>query len=217
MSRKVLIIGGGGNATVIAFAIVDTFNSGGDLEFIGYINDRDNICDLEGYPVVGGLSDIPKLVDSGYYFINSIGRIGVQNERMELIESLGIPDERYVTFIHPRAYVAPTVKLGVGCVVLANATISPGTTLGKNCRVMANAMIGHNNIIGDYCFFAASSCTGAHLKIGNGVFVSLNATLREFLTIRDYSTIGMGAVLLNDTETNEIWVGNPAKILLNRT
>lgn len=216
-TKKVLIMGGGGNASVIAFGILDAFQRGkSNLEFVGYINDRDGVSEIEGYPVVGGLKDIEKLIEQDYYFINAIGKIDSQEERIDLIESLNIPDERYVAFIHPDAYVAPNVKLGPGCVVLANASISPGTILGKSCRVMINAVIGHNNIIGDYCFFAAASCTGAYLKIGDGVFVSLNATVKEFLTIESFSTVGMGAVLLKDVGKGEVWVGNPAKQLRSK-
>lgn len=212
MSKKVLIMGGGGNASVIAFAIIDANNRGDkSLEFVGYINDRDGVDEIEGYPVVGGLKNIPRLIEEGYYFINAIGKIGVQQDRVHLLESLNIPDDRFVTFIHPLAYVAPNVELGVGCVVMPNVSISPGTKIGKCTRIMVNAIIGHNNTIGDYCFFAAHSCTGAYLKIEDGVFVSLNATVREFLLLKKYSTVGMGAVLLKNTEENEIWVGNPAK------
>lgn len=210
--KKVLLLGGLGNASVIAFAIIDAYNRGAtDLQFCGYINDRDGVSEIEGYPVVGGLKDIPELIRQDYYFINAIGKIGAQSERINLIEDLEIPDERYVTFIHPLAYVAPGVTLGPGCAILPNASISPGTTLGKGCRVMINAIIGHNNSIGDYCFFAASSCIGAYLKIGDGVFVSLNATVREDLTLANYSTVGMGAVLTKNMGENEIWIGNPAK------
>ena len=213
-AKKVLILGGGGNASVIGYAMIDAFNKGNrELEFCGYINDRDNVNEIEGYPVLGGLKDIPKLLRRDYYFINAIGKIGVQQERITLIESLKIPDNRFVTFIHPSAYVAPNVKLGCGCVIMPNVSISPGTCLGKCCRVMIGAVIGHNNIIGQYCFFAAASCTGAYISMGDGVFINLNATIREFIKIGNYSTVGMGAVLLNSIGENEIWVGNPAKIL----
>ena len=211
MSRKVVIMGGGGNASVIAYAIIEAAQKGqSDLQFCGYLNDRDNVSEIEGYPVIGGLKDIPKLIDENYFFINAIGKIGFQKERIELLESLNIPDNRYATFVHPSAYVAPNVKLGVGCVVMPNVSISPGTIIGKCTRIMINAVIGHNNKIGDYCFFAAASCTGAYLNIEDGVFVSLNATIKEFLTLKKYSTVGMGAVLTKDINEHEIWIGNPA-------
>ncbi len=212
MRKKVLIMGGGGTASTIAYAIIDANRRGDNtLEFVGYLNDRDGVTEIEGHPVVGGLKDIPSFIEKDYYFINAIGKIGVQQQRIELLESLNIPDERYATFIHPLAYVAPNVVLGPGCVIMPNVSISPGTQLGKCCRVMVNAIIGHNNIIGMHCFFAAQSCTGAYLTIKDGVFVSLNATVREFLTLEAYSTVGMGAVLTKSIGEHEIWIGNPAK------
>jgi len=166
--KKVLILGGLGNATVIAHAIVDANQRGyKELSCVGLVNDRDGVKDIEGFPILGGLKDISRLIDDGYYFINTIFKIGGQRERLTLFKNINIPDNRLATFIHPMAYVAPTVKLGNGCVIMPNVSISPGTILGKGCRVMVGSTIGHNNIIGDYCFFAANSCTGAFLKLGD--------------------------------------------------
>lgn len=211
--KKVLIIGGGGKASSIAYAIIDASTIYHyKLEFCGYINDRDNVEDIEGYPVLGGLKDIPDLIKKNYYFINAIGKIGFQKERIELLESLQIPDDRFITFVHPKAYVAPNVVLGIGCVVMPNVYISSNNVIGKHTRIMANVFIGHQNIIGNYCFFSGSSCISASIIIKDGVFVNLNATVKELLTLDYYSTVGMGAVLTKSIGKNEIWIGNPAKL-----
>jgi acetyltransferase-like isoleucine patch superfamily enzyme len=60
---------------------------------------------------------------------------------------------------------------------------------------------------------AAQACVGAKLKVGKGVHFGLNCTVRENLTIGDYATIGMGAVLTKNVGEKEIWAGNPAKFL----
>ncbi|NTW31088.1 MAG: sugar O-acyltransferase [Bacteroidetes bacterium] len=212
--KKVLILGGLGNGTVIAHAIVDANNRGHkDIICSGFVNDQNDITEIEGFPVLGGLNDIQKLLCDGYFFINTIFKIGGQKERILIFQNSQIPEERLATFIHPMAYVAPTVTLGHGCVIMPNASISSGTHLGKGCRVMVGSTIGHNNIIGDYCFFAANSCTGAFLRFGDAVTVSLNSCVKENLKIGNYATIGMGAVVLKDIKEGEIWVGNPAKYL----
>lgn len=215
MAKKVLILGGLGNASVIAWAMIDAKERGyKDFEFAGYINDRDNVHEIEGYPVLGGLRDIPALIDQGFYFINTIYKVGYQKERIELFESLNIPDERLATFIHPFSYVAPNVSLSPGCVIMPNVSVSSGTVFGKCCRVMVGATIGHNSIFGNHCFFAANCCTGAYLELGHAVTVSLNATIREYVKIGNYSTIGMSANVLKDIGEDEIWIGNPAKKLV---
>ena len=214
-SKRVIIVGGPGNGSVIAAAIVDANLRGNmEWEFSGYLNDREKKGTLiGGMPVLGKLADANIFMDEGYYFINTILRIDGQQERIGLFERLNIPNERMATFVHPTVYVAPNVVLGPGTVIMPNVSISPENVFGKGNLVMMNAIIGHNNVIGHYCHFAAQCCVGAYLKIEDGVHVGLNSTIRENLVIGKNATVGMGAVLTKNVGANEIWVGNPAKFL----
>lgn len=214
--KKVLILGGLGNASVIANAIMDANRRGSnEYQFAGYINDRDNVEEIEGYPVKGGLKDIPRLIDEGYYFLNTIYKIDGQRERIQLFNSLKIPDERLAVFVHPTAYIAANVEFGPGSVVMPNAIVSTSVKLGKCARVMIGAIISHHCTIGAHTFVAAGSCSGSHLKVGEGVHISMNCTIREALSIGNYATLAMGSVLLKDMGELEIWAGNPAKLLRN--
>lgn len=215
MSRKVAILGGQGNAAVIAAAIEHARQMGAtDLEVAGFLNDRaekGQMIDL--FPVIGKTADAPRLLNEGYWFINTILRIDGNKERIAMFEGLGIPDDRLATFIHPMAYVAPSVQVGSGCVILPQVAMSPGSKLGKGCIMMVGATMGHDNEVGDFCHIAAQACVGSYLKIGKGVHIGLNATVREGLTIGDYATLGMGAVLTKNIGKGEIWAGNPARFL----
>jgi sugar O-acyltransferase (sialic acid O-acetyltransferase NeuD family) len=215
MAKKVIILGGLGNGSVIAAAMADAgIRGNNEWEFAGYLNDRIPAGEnIEGYPVLGTLADSRKLAEKGFYFINTIFRIDGQQERLDLFESLQIPDEQLATFVHPWSYIAPNVHLGPGSVVMPNVSISPGTTFGKGCLIMVGATIGHNNRIGKYSHFAAQCCIGAYMNIGDGVHIGLNATTRENLTIGNNATLGMGSVLTKDIGESEIWAGNPAKFL----
>jgi acetyltransferase EpsM len=215
MAKKLIILGGIGNGSVIANAIIDA-NKRGDREweFAGYLNDRITVNgNIESYPVLGKLADWLKFADQGCFFINTIYRIDGQQQRIELFESLSIPDDRLATFIHPSAYVAPNAILGTGTVVMPFAAISAATTIAKGCLIMIGATILHNTRIGKYCHFAAQACVGANMNIEDGVHIGLNATTRENLTIGKNSTLGMGSVLTKDMGENEVWAGNPAKFL----
>jgi sugar O-acyltransferase (sialic acid O-acetyltransferase NeuD family) len=215
MSKKVIILGGIGNGSVIANAVVDANKRGdSEWEFYGYLNDRiEKGGNIEGYPVLGKTSSSKKLVEEGYYFINTIFRIDGQQERVDMFEQLGIPNERLATFIHPLTYIAPNVQLGNGTIVMPNVSISSGTSFGIGCIIMVGATIGHDNTIGNYCHFAAQCCVGAYTKIADGVHIGLNATTRENISIGKNATLGMGSVLTKSMGDNEIWVGNPAKFL----
>lgn len=213
--KKVLVLGGVGNGTVVGHAINHAYSMGkSDLQCIGLLNDREDIgTDLEGLTVIGKISDAVRFEKDGCLFINTILRIDGQSERIGLFESLGIKEESLATFIHPLAYVAPMVEIGAGCAILPNVSISAGTKIGKNSLIMVGATVGHSNVIGDYCHIAAQACVGSYLHVGKGVHFGLNCTVRENLTIGDYSTIGMGAVLTKNVGEKEIWAGNPAKLL----
>lgn len=215
MGKKILILGGLGNGSVIANAI-DHANKIGYNEwtFEGYLNDRIPIGEcIETYPVLGRTSEVKKFIDEDYYFINTIFRIDGQKERLNIFAELNIPDSRLAVFVHPMAYVAPNVLLSPGTVIMPHVSVSSGTKFGKSCLVMVGATVGHDNEIGDYCHIAAQACIGAYLKIGVGVHIGLNATIRENLVIENYATIGMGSVLTKNVGESEIWVGNPAKFL----
>lgn len=215
MSKKILILGGLGNGSVIANAIKHANKMGErEWECVGFLNDRIPIGELiDDFPVMGMIADAPKFCSQGYYFINTILRIDGQQERINLFEQLGISDEHLATFVHPMAYVAPNVKLGPGTVVMPHVCLSSGTKFGRGCLLMVAATVGHDNVIGDFCHIAAQACVGSYLNVGVGVHIGLNATIRENLTIGKYATIGMGAVLTKNVGEKEIWAGNPAKFL----
>ena len=215
MSRKVAILGGQGNAAVVAAAIEHARRMGAtDLEVAGFLNDRVPVGEkIDLFPVIGKIADAQRLLAEGYWFINTIFRIDGNRERIAMFENLGIPDDRLATFVHPMAYVAPSVELGPGCVILPNVSMSPATKLGKGCLMMAGSMMGHDNVVGDFCHIAAQAAVGSYLKIGKGVHIGLNATIHEYMTIGDYATLGMGAVLKHDIGEGEIWAGNPARFL----
>lgn len=215
MRKKIIILGGLGNGSVIANAIVDANNRGyKEWEFVGYLNDRKEIGEeIQGFPVLGKLNDVIHFVEEGFYFVNTIYRIDGQKDRIDMFEKLEIPMDRLATFVHPMTYIAPNVKLGPGTVIMPNVSISSGAILGKGCLIMVAATIGHDTILGEYCHVAAQACVGAYLNIGCGVHIGLNSTIRENISIGQNATVGMGAVLTKDVGENEIWVGNPAKFL----
>jgi acetyltransferase EpsM len=215
MSKKIIILGGAGNGSVIASAIVDANKRGyNEWTFAGYLNDRINVGEtISNYPVLGKIADINKFVEKDYFFINTILRIDGQQDRINMFTELNIPEEKLATFIHPLSYIAPDVIIGNGSVVMPNVSISPDTSFGIGCLIMVGTTIGHDNKIGKFCHFAAQSCVGAYNIIGDGVHIGLNATIRENTVIANNATLGMGSVLTKNIGENEIWVGNPAKLL----
>lgn len=212
MKNKVIIFGGIGAASTIGMAIADANKEGySDYVMAGYLNDMEAHEDIDGFPILGGKKDIPRLLEEGYYFINTVYKIDGQKARLQLFNSLNIPVERLATFISPKSYVASNVKLGAGSVVMPNASISSGVKTGICCRVMSGALVGHDNNIGDHAFFAGNCTIGSHLEIGDFTYFGLNSTVGGKLNIGKFSVVGMGSIVTKDVEDYSIVMGSPAK------
>lgn len=217
MTKEVVILGGVGNGSVIAAAMLDAYRRGmSELHPVGYLNDRVESGDLiEGLPCLGGIAELPASLRAGRRVINTIYRIDGQRDRLNLFDELALGDDALATFVHPTAYVAPDVDIAPGCVVMPNASVSPGVVMGRCNLIMVNATIGHNTKIARHCHFAAQSCVSSFVTINEGVHIGLNATVREGLTVGAGSTVAMGAVQVEDLPPNEIWAGVPARFLRN--
>jgi sugar O-acyltransferase (sialic acid O-acetyltransferase NeuD family) len=209
--KRVLIFGGLGEAMVIGSAIIDA-NKRGSTEYVlaGYINDTCIGDTLDGYPVLGGRKDIPRFIEEGYYFLNTVYKLDHQQERKALFESLAIPLDRLAIFVHPLAFIAPSVKLSPGCAIMPFVTILSDTTLGICCRVMYGASIAHDNQVGDHVYFAPHSCIGSDTTIGEFAYFGANCTTKGKLTFGEFSVVGLGSVAVKNVNPFEIVVGNPA-------
>ena len=141
------ILGGIGNGTVIAQAIDDAKRRGDDsCQMIGFLNDREpQGSEIEGYPVLGKLSDARAFAEQGYKFINTIYRIDGAEERMDLFSSLGLSDADLAVFVHPTAYVAPNVIVEPGAVIMPYVMISAGATIGKGSNFHLTVYCSHRH------------------------------------------------------------------------
>lgn len=217
MSTKVIIIGGVGNGTVIAQAIVDANRRGyKEYEVAGYFSDRLEVgSDIQGFPILAKTNkeNVEKYTKLGYKFIWTIYRIDGQKERLDLFKELGFSDNNLATFIHPLAYVAPDVTVEAGVVIMPYAMISAAAHIGMGTLIMTGATVGHDTKIGKFNHIASQAVVGSYLNVSNGVHFGLNCTVREHLTIGENSTIGMGAVLTKNVGDSEIWIGSPAFLL----
>ncbi|MDB5063405.1 MAG: serine acetyltransferase, partial [Mucilaginibacter sp.] len=83
------------------------------------------------------------------------------------------------------------------------------TIIGENCVLRNGVTIGHKKL-------ADGSLSNAP-RIGNNVDIGANACIIGDITIGDNVIIGAGAVVIKDIPANSIAVGNPAKVLENKS
>jgi len=204
--KKILIIGGKGNGTVIASAIEDS------TEWIvaGFLNDdKENY--VGNYPILGKIKDA--LLFKNYYFIYALTTVKKAQERANILESLRISTERFATYIHPTAVVPKDVSLDYGFIAMPGAIISPGAVIGAHVQMYANSFIGHDTTIGSYTFIANNASVGGLVTVGQGVHIGSNCSIRERVILGDWSIVGLGSVVLKDVEPFTIVAGNPSRVI----
>jgi sugar O-acyltransferase (sialic acid O-acetyltransferase NeuD family) len=211
--KDIVILGTGGNCVDILDAVLalnESMPSSG-YRVRGFLDDDKEtwVRKVEGYPVLGPLSQAGELTDC--FFVNGIGSFRNYWRKPQIIASTNIPLTRFETIVHPRASVSRFASLGSGSVVLQNATINVHAKVGNHVLILPNAVISHDVVVGDYCCIASAACIAGNVRIGNACYLGANCSVRNDLDLGDGSLVGMGAVVLEDVPQATVVAGNPAR------
>lgn len=212
-NKPLIIIGGAGHGSVIEACLKDNRKRYNDTEWDlkGFCNDYDS--EVDGYPVLGKLADIPRLIEQGYWFIWGIHLIARNYKTAELYDSLNIPKDRLATVVHYSAFIDDTVVIEPGCFVMYNAYIAPRTHIGESTMIKANTNIGHDVNIGRLCHIAMGSTIVSCVDIGACADVAVSATALAHTKIGNYGMLSAAALATHDIPDGEIWAGVPARFL----
>lgn len=214
MSKNLIIIGGEGNGGVIAACIEDNKKQFNDFEWqvAGFINDYED--EVNGYPVIGGLNEIPELLNNlDYFFIWAIHLIGRNVFTEKLFKEAKIPMERMATVIHRSAFIANNAKIEPGSFIMSNCYIGPGAEIGYGTLIMSNCMIGHNTKIGPLCHCSVGAIMVGYSELGLCSDLGVGSTILAYKKIGKFGMAGANSLITRDVPDYEIHVGSPAKFL----
>lgn len=147
--------------------------------------------------------DYRLLIPMGYHRIN-----GVRRARYEAARARGYD---CVSYVSSRASVWPDLQIGDNVLVYEHAIIQPFARIGDNCIIRSGAHISHHCQVQDHAFVAAEVAMGGEGLVGEQAFVGVGAVLRDRIRIAPRSFVGAGAVVVQDTEADGVYVGNPAR------
>jgi len=212
---NVVILGGSG-VGMIAASILDRLPGN---RVLGLLNDcipvGKEVGRYKRLPVIGRSEDVHTVIRKydSRVFIAYVG-MKVQQDLIDTLESLNIPEERLLTVVAPTAVVpSGYCEIGPGCLLAPGAQLSADTTLGKNCKLLAGSFVGHDTVLEDYVSVANHACVGANNRVGRGTHIGTNASTREHVKIGRCAMVGIGSVVLRDIPERHIVVGSPARTL----
>ncbi|SFN58084.1 acyltransferase [Salegentibacter flavus] len=123
--------------------------------------------------------------------------------------------------------VLPNAEIGENCninshvfiendvVIGDNVTVKSGTQIWDGSRLEDNVFIGPNVTFTNDMVPRSKKYPYSFKKtlIKNGASIGANATIIAGNEIGEFSLIGAGAVVTKSVGKNELWVGNPAKLV----
>lgn len=86
------------------------------------------------------------------------------------------------------------------------------TIIEDYVKLDALVHIGHDAYLGKNVEITAGSIVGGFAWLDDKAYVGINATIRNRVTLKENSFIGMGAVVTSSVDSNVIVAGNPAKL-----
>ena len=209
--KKIIIIGSGGHAKVVADIILTREKElNENLKIIGFLDDNfknlryDNIFNI---PILGDLNNIDNFSkNEDYFFIIAIGSNEVRKKISEKYKELN-----YYTAIHPKSIISREVEIGSGTVVMANVVINPASTIGRHCIVNTSSVIEHDNKIGDYVHISPNTTLCGGVNIDDSSWIGAGSVVRQQIYIGKNVVVGANSVVVKDIENSCIVAGNPAK------
>jgi sugar O-acyltransferase (sialic acid O-acetyltransferase NeuD family) len=212
--EKIVIIGGKSSATLIADYIYDAQHKHNvSIECLGFAYDADPVgTDNNGYPVLCKVNEAYEKYkeDLEVKFIFQMYDIQDMQRTIDFKDSLGIPKDRYCTFIHPSCMISRSATIGLGTIILAHTVVNPKAKIGEFNSIMSGVTIGHDANIGHYNLVATQAIV-ANLVMGDRNFIGINATTNNKIHIGDDCMIGMASNVIKDVESGTKCFGNPAR------
>jgi len=197
---EVVVIGAGGHGKVV----ISTLQAAGHTVVAVYDDDAARWgSEILGRPVRGPVATAGEAgVACG------VLAIGCNATRKKIA---GLVNLRWLTVVHPVAWVAPDVPLGEGTVVFAGAIIQPGSVVGRHVIISTGATIDHDCVIGDCAHLAPGVHLAGTVRVGEGAFLGIGCTAIPARKIGAWTTVGAGAVVVRDLGEDVVAYGVPAR------
>jgi sugar O-acyltransferase (sialic acid O-acetyltransferase NeuD family) len=210
---RILILGAGGHAQVVADILLSASEEDNRIQPIGYLDDNPLLSGqiLLELPVLGNLAALSQIAHDAVVIA-----IGNNATRRALYDRLFASGEQFATARHPRATIARDVVIHPGSVVCAGVVINPGSVIGHDVILNTSCSVDHHNWIGDHAHIAPGVHLGGDVRIGAGTLVGIGATVMPQRKVGTWCTVGAGALVLRDVPDQATVIGAPAQVISTR-
>ncbi|MES2330143.1 MAG: hypothetical protein V4539_11115 [Bacteroidota bacterium] len=212
--QKIVIIGGSHafweidelikdiNAIVPTYQIIDVLDDNTSLHGKNYNS-----------LIVKGPVELAGNYPNDVKFVFAIGSFRTRIIRSQILDRLNIPEERFVTLIHPTAKIFSTSIVKNGCIIHYGTVIFNHTIIDAFSVIAANCVIAVGNYVGRGALFGSNITTTTGVKVGSFSFIGSSTSIGENVEIGPGAQIGMGSLVLRNVTAGTFVLGNPPRML----
>lgn len=215
--KNLVIFGTGGMAREVHQIIEDINLVSPVLNFLGFLdgNHERHANEVHGCKVLGDIDWLLRTdVQDVVHVVVAVGNTVVKRRIVESIKQK--TTAKFITLVHPRAWVGNRVTIGDGSIICAGALITTDITVGNHVIVNIGSTLTHDVLIEDYVTIAPKVNVSGAVRVGQGTDVGTGSTIIQGRVIGEWSIVGAGAVVVTDVEANVTVVGAPAKTIKSR-
>ncbi|MFT5423427.1 MAG: sugar O-acyltransferase (sialic acid O-acetyltransferase NeuD family) [Phycisphaerales bacterium] len=204
--RSIILVGGGGHASVMAEAARRAGTS-----IVGFLDDQRTVL-YDYHEWLGPIDQLGEALAANPEAVWALA-IGDVSARRRILDRMIHVAAQIRSVVDPGAVLSANVDLGSGCFVGTNAVLQPRVTIKKYAIINSGAIVEHDCLVGENTHIAPGAVLGGNVKIGSDTLIGLGARVKPGVKIGSGVTVGVGAVVINDIDDGQTVVGVPARAL----
>jgi sugar O-acyltransferase (sialic acid O-acetyltransferase NeuD family) len=133
--------------------------------------------------------------------------------RRALIESLGVPEGRWATVVHPSASVSPLARIGRNVLLMAGVVVTANAVIGDHVCVLPHAVIHHDAVVGDWTLVGSGVTLAGHVQVGENCYLGSGTGVLQGVRIGEGALTGLGSAVIRHVPAGARVAGVPTRVL----
>lgn len=200
--NSIIICGGGGHAKMC----IDILKADNKYNILGILdNSKQKDVQVLGVPVLGkhNVANLRLLFELGVKnAINGIGAVTNHKSREILYDELKSTGFNVPNLIHKNSSVEPSVIMGEGNQIMANATVGSEVSIANNCIINSGVVLSHDSKVDNNVHLSPGSMIAGQVTIGKNTLIGMGTTVYLGANIGSNVIIYNGLNIMGNIESN---------------